>query len=323
MLHSFFSFIKRLYYLVVAIILSLLMGFAVYGSWSLYLEEKLANEFIKEGHLVRVKVEDTSTEPESWKDYLSNSVYLSFSYQHQVYEARFVSDTIYVSTGDSVSLFYHPGLKAFMQIQQPFHFNQSKGSSRLIKWSVINSFSQENKWLAICLVLAAAFLLFSGGVLVTITGWGFLQVIGRFIGSMLLVGGALFFSYDSWHYYRYYQHIKTNSEQTKVTILDTDRSSYYSRQSRYWKSYLYTAKVAFEGQQRIIPLQERDYDRLTAGDQLEVLYDVSLEELIPLDYPIDYRQFYLVLFFWSVSFLIIYHQLIRPKKTTKLSISHT
>jgi hypothetical protein len=280
-------------------------------------EEKSTALFLKEGQRIQVKVDQVSTLPHSWRDYLSNTIYLTFHYKQEGYEARFTIDSLYVAAGDSLYLLYHSQLNTFRQVKQALPFNQFQTNSRLIKWSVINTFYPENRWLVLCLTLSGFFFLYTCGVLISITGWNFLQTAGRFVGIMLLVGSTLFLSYDCWQYYQYYQHIKTNGQETKVTIIDTDRSSYSSRQSRDWKWYIYTAKVDFQGDEKIIPLQERDYLLLKPGDELLVLNEEVLQEMIPVDYPMDYRQFLLALFFWLMSFSVFYRQCIRSNKTIK------
>lgn len=317
MFQSFFTFLGRLYSLILSIILSVVMGIVVWAIWELYREEKLSNQFGREGQLVSVKIEDTSTKQHSWQDYLGNVLYLTFQYKNQIYTARFVTDTLYVSTGDRVSLLYHPGIDAFRQPGgQLLHFNQSQGSSRLIKWSVVGTFSEENRWLMLCLVFSAFFFMFASGTLVTITNWNFLTVIGRFVFVVFLMAATLFFTYDVWEYYQYHQHIKANGREMEVKIMDTDQRSYSSRQSRSWKWYFYTATVRFQGQERVIPLKEADYEELKPGDQFLVLYDKTLDDMMPVGYPVDYRQFFVVCFFWLISAIVIWHMVIRPKRTS-------
>jgi hypothetical protein len=317
MLKAFFSFVARLYTLLISIALSVIMGFAVWVCWEVYIEEKSAALFLKEGQRILVKVEEVSTLPHSWRDYVSNTTYLTFQYKQEKYEARFMNDRQLVSAGDSVYLLYHSQLDTFRQVKQVLPFNQSQPKSRLIKWSVINTFNPENRWLVLSLTFSAFFFLYTCGVVVSITGWNFLQTAGRFVGIILLIAATLFLSYDCWTYYQYYQRVKTNGQQAKATIIHTDRNAYSSRQSRDWKWYMYTAKVDFQGQEKIIPIQEKDYALLKPGDELLVLNEEVLKEVIPVDYPIDYRQFWLAIFFWLMSFFVFYRQCMLSNQTNK------
>jgi hypothetical protein len=121
---------------------------------------------------------------------------------------------------------------------------------------------------------------------------------------VLLLGGTAFLTYDSWQYVQYYGQLKAHSRPTEATVISTDRSSYYSRGSRHWKSYLYTAWVQFEGRQRIIPLEEETFGAIRPGDSLPVLYAPSLDDLMPVDYAMDHRQFYALVIAWLLTLYV-------------------
>jgi hypothetical protein len=312
MLRAFFTFLGRLYNLLVSLLLAALVGIVTWACWGLYLEEKVAGQFHREGQLIRVKIEDTSRENRSWRDYLGNTSYLHFHYRQHPYTVRFVMDTLYVGSGDPVALLYHPGLDAFRQPGEQFRFQQSTNTSRLIRWSVVGTFSPENRWLVICLVLSGFFFFFVSGILVTLTGSHFLRTIGQWSVGLLLMGGALFFTYDSMAYYRYYQRIKTEGVRNQVKVIDTDRSSYSTRQSRHWKWYRYSARVRFENQEKVIPIEEADYEVLRPGDPLPVLYVKSLDDMMPVNYSLDYRQFFVTAFLWLMSIVFLWKIVISP-----------
>jgi hypothetical protein len=318
MIRAFFTFLGRLYMLVMQIILAVVLGIVTWACWGLYQDEKLANQFLKEGQLVPVKIEDTSNKPLSWRDYLGNVSYLTFHYNRKAYTTRFLIDTLYVGTGDRVSLLYHPRIDAFRQPGQQFHFKDDKSQSRLIRWSMVNTFSSENRWLVACLFLSGIFCLFACGVLANITNWDFFGAIGRLFFVMLLLAGSIFFTYDFWEYHQYFQHLRTNGRQMTVKVLETDRMSYSTRQSRHWKSYLYLARVQLNRQERTIPLEEADYEVLKPGDSLSVLYDETLDDMMPVSYSMDYRQLWVVVFFWVITGVMIWKKGGRPAAKTKV-----
>jgi hypothetical protein len=59
MLSAFFRFIGRLYGGFVSIVISVILGLAVWLSWGLYREEALDGRFRREGQPVTVTVEQT------------------------------------------------------------------------------------------------------------------------------------------------------------------------------------------------------------------------------------------------------------------------
>jgi hypothetical protein len=110
---------------------------------------------------------------------------------------------------------------------------------------------------------------------------------------------------------QYYGRLKANGRPVAVHVTGTDRAAYYRRQSRYGKSYRYTARVQFNGQERVIPLEEAGYEALRPGDRLTVLYDPSLEDMMPVDYPMDSREFIALGFAWLVSLYFLGRKLFR------------
>jgi hypothetical protein len=283
----------------------------LWASWGLYREAALDSRFRREGRPVSVTVEGTSYEPRTWRDHLGNVVYLTFHYRQQPYTVRFVRDTLWVGEGDHLPLRYHAGLDAFRQPGQPIRFKESTGTSRLVKWTVLYSLSEEIKWLLACVLLAVAFFLFSTGSLATITGRHVLPGSGYALLVVALLGGTAFLTYDSWQYVQYYRHLKAHGRPAEVPVIRADRHSYFTRGSRGWQSYRYTATVPWKGQERVIPLSEAGYEALRPGDALPVLYDPVLDDLMPADYGMDYREFPLTVIAWGLTLYFLWRKITR------------
>jgi hypothetical protein len=161
-----------------------------------------------------------------------------------------------VGEGDRLPLRYHAGLDAFRQPGQQIRFKESAGTSRLVRWSVLYSLGDETKWLVACGLLGVFF--FSLLHRLPCDRYGLARPAG--VGYALLVvallGGTAFLTYDSWQYVQYHGHLKAHGRPAEVPVLRTDRHSYFTRGSRGWQSYRYTATVPWKGQERVIPLPE-------------------------------------------------------------------
>ena len=225
MLNAFFTFIGRLYGGFISIVISVILGLAVWLSWGLYREEALDGRFRREGQPVRVTIEQTSDQRQTWRDELSYVTYLSFHYRQQPYTVRFVVDTFRVGAGEPVSLLYHPGLDAFRQPGNSIRFRERSGNSRLLNWSVVEAFSAERKSLILCVALGVAFFLVASGTIANLTGSDFLPGVGYSLLVVLLLGGTAFLTYDSCQYVQYHSHLKANGRTVEVTVTGTDQAA--------------------------------------------------------------------------------------------------
>jgi predicted negative regulator of RcsB-dependent stress response len=304
----------RVYNFLISLIVAIVLGVATWASWGFYQDSRLQSQFAREGKLLSVTVEQASQKQRSWRDIMSNSTYLSFPYQGKTYTTRFVMDSGYVGSGDRVRLLYHPDYDAFRQPNSEVHFDQSKRKSRLIDWTSVRDFSNENKLLLLCLVLTTAAFFMITGVILTLIPLSFLQDIARFILVVELVIAAVFFTYDTWNYYQYYQHIKTSGQAITVKVLDTERrSKHRNSRSRSWREYVYEATIRYQQQERVIPISEDDFDRLKPNDSLKAYYDESVDDFMSVDYSLDYEQVLVPLFFWLISFILIRPFFVRKK----------
>ncbi|MCY7352906.1 MAG: hypothetical protein LH606_19980 [Cytophagaceae bacterium] len=299
----------RIASLIVGIVVTAGLAVAAWGMWYGYQEARLQRRFVTEGQPVEVIVRDVSRERKTWLDAFGNSAYVDFPYRGRNYTTRFASDTLWVSAGDRVQLLYHPQLDAFRQpvtVRKP-----GRVTSRLIKWSVVAGFSREYQLLAGFLLVAAALFFFGGGVLVMITGWTFIQDLARLVLVALLAAGALFFTYDSIAYYRYYQHLRSQGQPLEVTALDKYKTA-HGRRSVSW--YTYDATIRFENQERVIPIEEDEYEMLRPPAPLRVLYDREQDDLVSATYAMEYSQFFAPVFLWVLLGVVLWKQDFKKRK---------
>ncbi|WP_460635453.1 hypothetical protein [Larkinella harenae] len=308
MIRSAITFLGRLYQLIASLALIAILTIAAWFLWHAYEEERLQNLFLKEGQLVEVAVADADYTQRSWRDMVGNTVYLHFSYQQKTYETRYVLDSAWISVGSAVRLLYHPGRDAFRQPhaeQKPDH-----RISRLIKWSSVNDFSGAYKLLGGFLVVATFLFFLASGILVSFTGWPFLQTIAQTVLVVVLALVAVFFTYDMVQHYRYYQRVKLSGQPMEVTILATDRDRVgKSTRRALFKQYRYNATCRYQHQERVFPITETDYETLKPNDQLRVLYHTTLDDLMSATYSLDYGQFAAPVLIWLL-FLAVFWNLI-------------
>ncbi|GAB3907952.1 hypothetical protein GCM10028803_42650 [Larkinella knui] len=297
MLRAIGIFLGKLYQLVISLVVVAFLAVAAWFVWHLYEEERLQNQFLKDGKVVEVTVSDVDWSRHSYRDMLGNSNYLTFPYQQKTYQTRYVFDTAWVSPGDRIRLLYHPGRDAFLQ--QHVERKPGRVVSRLVQWSSINGFSREYKLLVGFLAVATALFFFAGGVVVSITGWTFVQTVARFVLVLVLGIAALFFTYDTWEYFQYYRHVKTNGRPMDVTVLDTDRHRIgNSTRSSGFTQYRYDATFRYKPGERVVPITEDEYETTHPNDRLRVLYDESQDDFMSARYAGDYAQVIAPLFFW-------------------------
>ncbi|RRB01183.1 hypothetical protein [Larkinella rosea] len=315
MLRDVFAFLGKLYQLLVSLVLVALLSVGAWAMWHFYEEERLQNQFLKEGKVVEVQISDTDISQRSWRDILGNVTYITFPYQHKNYRARVVRDTAWVSSGDRVKLLYHPERDEFRQ--QRMERKPGRVTSRLVHWSSVGGFSQEHKLLIGFLAVSTFLFFFASGVLVSLTGLTILQTIARFMLVIVLGLAALFFSYDTWVYFQYYRHIKANGQPLEVTVLDKDRHRVGRGSSASsFELYEYDATVNYRTGQRVVPITENEYETLKPKESLRVLYDADLDDLMSATYPGNYSQVIVPLFFW-ILFLVIFWNTVSGSKTKR------
>ena len=295
----------NVYSFVMSLVVAAIFAVTTWAFWGLYQDARLQGEFVKEGQLLSITVDRVERKQRTWQDMLSNSTYLTFRHQGKEYTSRFVMDTSYVSEGDRVELLYHLAHDAFRQPRNDVRFDQSTRNSRLIGWTTIRSFSDENRLLLLCLMLSTASFFFISGVIVTVIPVPFLQDLARLLFIVALAVGSVFFTYDTYQYYRYYQHLKTNGREVAVRILDTDQRSLGPGGSNRIQWYRYEATIRYQGQERVIPISETDFETVKTNGTLKAYYDESVSDFMSVNYPPDYRLVLGPAFLWLITILLV------------------
>jgi hypothetical protein len=302
---------RNLLRLVIMLILAMIIGFLAWGSWQFHENEKLSQQFIVEGQPVVVKINATDRQSHTWYDRLSNPVYITFKYHNHSYTTRYQPDSGWVKEGDRLALLYHSQLNAFRQPGKRIHFARQKDRSRLMQFSITNMWSDERKWFMLSLLFSIVFFFIVLGILNSIVQVPFLQHLGRFIIFGLVLCGALYCTYNSWQYYNYYQKIKDNSSKLTTRVLSTDYHA-LSKRSNWW--YTHGARVQYGNEQKMIPIEKEDYNKLRPNDKLPVLYNRALNDMMPENYTPDHISLVAALFMWCLTVFFAWN-IFYPRKT--------
>ncbi len=306
MLKQLFTTLGRLYNHAISIVVALVLCVATWYSWEFYADVRLQNQFGQEGQLIPVTVKDIDLKQRSWRDIIGNMEYLTVDYRGKDYSVRFVRDSSFVNSGDRIKLLYLPEKDAFRQPGPTVRFDRSTRKSRLIGWSTVFDFNDENRLLFLCLLLSIASFFLSTGVIVTFIPVPFLQDIARLVLIVALFASTVFFAYDTWTYYHYYQHLKTKGHEVSVRVLDTERIGHrgnHSHSSTNW--YDYEATIRYQQQERVIPISEDDFDTLKPGSSLTAFYDASVNDFMSVDFSPEYVRFLIPVFFGFLTFIAI------------------
>ena len=295
---------------VMMLIFAMIIGFLAWGSWQLHENEKLSQQFIVEGQPVVVQVTAADRQSHTWYDQLSNPVYITFKYHNHSYTTRYLPDSGWVNEGDRLALLYHSQLDAFRQPGKRIHSTSKNDRSLLIQFSITNMWSDERKWFMLSLGLSTVFAFILWGILNSIVQIPFLRHLGLFIITGLVLCGALYFTYNTWQYYGYYQKIKDNSRKLSTRVLSTDYHA-RSKRSKWW--YTYDARVQYGNEQKMIPIEKEDYNKLRPNDQLQVLYNRELNDMMPENYTPDHSNLLVALFMWCLAIFFTWNNFFRKK----------
>jgi hypothetical protein len=312
MVKGILSSVRSLFQLIMMLVFAVVSGVLASGSWKLYKNEKELQQFMQEGRPVKVQVTATDRQNRTWYDQFSNMVYITFNYNNRLYTTRYVQDSGWVNAGDKVSLLYHAGEDGFRQLNRQMHFNKPTINSRLISFSFMGRWNEGQKWLLLTLMLATVFALVTIGIISSIVTIPLSGVIGRFIITGLVVCGALYFTYNAWQYNQYYNKIKNNSQQETVTVLGTNSHARSKRNSWF---YDYDATVQFGNEQKTIPIEEEDYEKLKANDKLQVLYNKEENDMMPVNYSADHTNWFAALFMWAFAIFFLYTNFFKRKQS--------
>ena len=296
--------------LVMMLILAMIIGLLAWGSWQFHENEKISQQFIVEGQPVVVQVTATDRQSRAWYDWLSNPVYITFKYHKHSYITRYQPDSGWVQKGDRLALLYHPQLDAFRQPGKRIHFTSKNDRSRLLRFSITNMWSDERKWFMLSLAFSIVFFFIVLRMMNSLVQVPLLQHLGRFIIFGLVLFGALYFTYNSWQYYNYYQKIKANSSKLTTRVLSTDYHV-HSKRSNWCR---YDARVQYGNEQKMIPVEKEDYNKLRPNDQLPVLYNRELNDMMPENYTPDHSNLLVALFMWALTIFFAWNNVF-PRKT--------
>lgn len=311
MVKGILSSVRNFFRLVMMLVFAVVLGVLAWGSWQLYKNEKELQQFIKEGHPINVQIIATDRQNRTWYDQFSNKVYITFNYNNRLYTTRYIQDSGWVNAGDKVSLLYHAGADGFRQLNRPMHFNKPTTSSRLISFSFMGRWNEGQKWLLLTLLLATVFALVTIGAINSVVTIPMLGLLGRFIITGLVVCGALYFTYNAWQYNHYYSKIRNNSKSETVTVLGTNSHARSKRNSWF---YDYDATVQFGNEQKTIPIEEEDYERLKPNDKLEVLYNKEENDMMSVNYSADNTNWFVALFMWAFAIFFLYTNFFKRKQ---------
>ena len=311
MVKGILASVRNFVRLVMMLVFAVVLGVLAWGSWQLYKNEKELQQFIQEGHPVNVQVIATDRQDRTWYDQFSNKVYITFNYNNRLYTTRYIQDSGWVNAGDRVSLLYHPVADGFRQLNRPMHFNKPTSSSRLISFSFMGRWNEGQKWMLLTLLLATAFALVTTGAINSVVTIPMLALLGRFIITGLVVCAALYFTYNAWQYNQYYNKIRNNSKSETVTVLGTNSHARSKRNSWF---YDYDATVQFGNEQKTIPIEEEDYERLKPNDKLEVLYNKEENDMMSVNYSADNTNWFVALFMWAFAIFFLYTNFFKKKR---------
>ncbi|MBO9199383.1 MULTISPECIES: hypothetical protein [Niastella] len=312
MLKGLITLARNFYSWVWSVILVVLLGYLTWGSWRLYDNEKELQQFIKEGHPVKVEVTATDRQNRVWYDQFSNNVYITFNYNGQTYNARYIQDSGWVNEGDKLTLLYHPQYNAFRQASKQLHFNERTNRSRLLDFSFVSMWNDERKWLLLTLLLATACTLLAMGLISSFVHIPLLAHAGRLIVTAGIIGVALYFTYNGWQYNQYFNKIKNEGAPKTVTVISTEYQRNSKRGDSWWMTY--EAWVQCDNEKRMIPLEEADYDKLKANDQLPVIYNSELNDMMPVNYTGDNLNIWVALFFWAFVVFFLWQNYFKRKE---------
>ena len=304
MFPKLFRRLGRAYSHFATLVLTALLAVAALATWRLYQEERLYRQLAARGQAVTVQLTRTDRRPRQVRDVFGRSVYVGFRYRGRPYETRCVSDTAWLATGDRLALLYEPQRDEFRQPRKARPAHRDEAVSRLMDWSMLSDFSPENRALLLFALTAGALFFVGSGLLATLTGLRIIAALARPVAVVAVGAAAVFFTYDAAQYYRYAAALKRDGRPMTVVVLRANRHAY----DRTVPVFSYDAAFQFNHHTRIIPIEEADYERLTAGNpHLAVRYEAARNDFIAADYAPSWVPMAVALLFW-----LLLVQVVRP-----------
>ncbi|MBS1661652.1 MAG: hypothetical protein JST68_11455 [Bacteroidetes bacterium] len=283
------------------ILLLAFLGFVARETWRIYDEEKTAQNINKDGLRLRVQIDNVSNEKIIWRDYIGNSRYITFHYQRKEYRIRYIQDSIFLQDGILIPVVYSPSSDRFIQPGKPGHQTALYKTSPLIKWTSVRLFSSANAALFFAALLTAVVVLLATGMLANFTGLSLIRRLGDILVFLFAISGAIYLTYDAAAYWRYYSTLKRQGAATTAKIEDIDRMKEFNNDnSQIFIFYIYQARINFQGESRIIAVGSKDYEHLKPGDNIDVLYDESRDDMMSVNYRLLYHNLVFPLVVWVI-----------------------
>ncbi len=278
---------RRFFIAIVQLLFIAFFLFLLREAYHAYQQEKLAIRFAREAAPVRIQVQQVDQKKYSWKDYIGNSKYITFTYRQKPYTFRYIQDSAWVGEGSFVWLWYHPSLDMFRQQELAAHHAPLAKSSRLVNWTVLNSLGYANRWLMACGFLGFVLLVFTTAFLRNIADWQIFKIVEDGLLLLLFLGIALYSTYDTWSNYRYYTQLKSEGQALRLPLLDKDRYAFPENDRQLTAFHVYSAKIYFKEEEREVPVTEADYDQLAKGDIIHLWYNPAMDDIMAADYRFE------------------------------------
>lgn len=295
--------IRKIFVFILQCVFIVFLCFLARGAWLGYQEVKQDATFASEGQLVEVPVVEVTHEKKTWKDFIGNSKYLSIHYHQKNYVVRYLADSGWVGAGDHVTLIYLAATDAFRQ--PPHKYPQHNYQSKLIHWTFIGTFSLAHKWLFAALALSLIAIIFILSMLARLTDATLLVRLSNWLVIACFVGAGIFFSWDTWRYYQYYQALKENAVVQTVLLVDKGKVVFPSNDTDAWVDYDYYAVVEFDKERREISISSQDYTNWKAGDRVPVLYNAGMNDMMSPNFSLKYWKALLLIIMWVVIYYIV------------------
>lgn len=277
------------------LLITLAIGWLAWMARQQYLDQQQYDLVSTQGQLVTVKLEAVDRSSRNWKDQLTNAVYLQFAYQQKPYTLRYKQDSSWLTAGHRIELYYHAGLDAFRQPRLHSFFKTQPHQSRLIGFTITGQWTDTRKWLVLWVGLTTVFTLLAAGLLATITGIALFRTLGRLLFTGMLLTGVAYLTYNTIQYHRYYNRLRTGAREETVQVLGTNRRA-ISRRSNWF--YTHEAMVQQGKQEKLIPIDETDYNTLRPGAPLQVYYNRQLDDMMSVNYTPAYINLAATGFAW-------------------------
>ncbi len=301
--------LKKFLLLIGQLLLVTFLVFTAREAWLAYVQETENEQFARESIPVTVRVKRILKDKRDWKDYIGYSKYVDFSFHGKTYTLRYLPDSGWVGQGTAVRLLYSSSLDRFLQPGRLLHPPGNVKISKLINWSVVGTFSYAHRWLFGFLILATISGLLCFSILFNLTGWILFDFLARIIKVVCAAGMLVYFTWNVFSNYRYYQRVQNGSSQ-QATITETEKRTVFNQgNENEVKFYYYAAMVpdatAANGQRRIM-ISESDYSRYRAGDKLPVYYQSSMDEMMSVDYSFERYKWVFVGVMWIIGLYLIF-----------------